>query len=223
MLMWSHNNLRVIPIVLLWLIIFAPVDASAELCRIDVSGTNSLSRVLEDQVSLLNEVIRNPKIATVRSWHKLGNSHDETEIAFYANSISDGTEAVYSKAGLQEKIIRHSRQTSDKSTVLEFLRLAVLSMLNRPPSQPPQFKVHDLKQIDQGSAVQRQEVKLRADFTWPESNTSMPSTITFDVYETELSAKNPKEICANIRTIEVGSVTIFGWWYETKNSFRKTP
>jgi hypothetical protein len=108
----------------------------------------SAENEIRSRVQLLNDIIKDPEAANMRNWKSLANPHDETELMFFMNSISDGTLKSYKPDSFSEKrLIAHSRSDSDKSVALQYLRLSLMAYCRRPDIVSPQFKIVNISKI----------------------------------------------------------------------------
>lgn len=110
------------------------------------------------RLNLINKIINDPKAANMKNWIVLGNPHDESELNFYMNSISNGTLSAYDKKEkTMLKLVEHSYSKSEDepSILLQHLRLSLMAHNIRPGSNPPSFQFVKLKQSDKSEIIAR--------------------------------------------------------------------
>lgn len=117
-----------------------------------------IKNAVVSRINLINEIINVPKAANMKNWGILGNPHDERELKFYMNSISDGTTFAYDrKEKSMRKLIEHSQSVSEDepSILLQYLRLSIMAFNTRPGVIPPYFQLIKLSQPIQHEIVAR--------------------------------------------------------------------
>jgi hypothetical protein len=167
---------------------------------------------LLSRISLINEIIRNPNAASMKNWTQLGNPHDEIELIFYMNSISDGTTSAYSRnSKTMEKLTRHSKSISqdEPSLVLQYLRLSLLAYNKRPASEPPEIK---LLSVNQGK-----ENEVVADCYLKASDLSghyiqIPTKVVFELGDIPSRGKTVNQVRLYLQKIYVSDRMVYGWW-----------
>lgn len=193
--------------------IFPFAQAHADNCSRGTFNSQKAEQMVAGSVKLINEIIRNPKAANMRNWERLSNAHDETEIAFFANSISDGTDAVYTTdTSLEKRIQRHSRSQSDQAVVLQYLRLSLLAFNVRPGKTPSNIVVSEIFRREGGNEiVARGSLDIYGSDGKP---TQRPIEIEFDI-ETRTSSSGDKDgFCLSLDSIMMGKQKVFGWWHD---------
>lgn len=197
--------------------LFAGEVSYAEVCISSPADAIAVRRLVDQQVGLINEILREPKFATVRAWTRLANPHDETEINFFANSISGGIASAYGESTPTGKaIIKHTKSPGAPSVVLGHLRLSVMAFANRPSDESPTFQVVSIDKATLGALPPSElvaKVLLRTHDSSPQA-AGIPSAITFDV-ASEPSGIAPKQACLSLRSIDIGGRQVFGWWHNT--------
>lgn len=189
--------------------LFHPL-AYGEACTRGSFAVQAAEPIVQRGVALINEIIRNPKAATTRNWMQLSNPHDETETAFFANSISDGSEGVYTAPGTQARIIRHTQSRTELAVVLQHLRLSLMAFNVRPGRTPPNITVSEIQLAEQQNAVVAKGRLSVYDATG--RVVDFPTAVIFDVTTSPKEAREAR-FCLNLQSIVVGDQHIFGWWY----------
>jgi hypothetical protein len=163
----------------------------------------------------------------MKNWITLANPHDETELIFFMNSISDGTINSYKpESPSGRKLVEHSRSKSDRSVVLQYLRLSLMAFSRRPDVVPPQFKIENVS-ISKNGKDDRWICIAKGRFAANDASGRLieyPVKITFasDIGE---HSKSPNAVNSvfnkfSLETIIVNGHEIYGWWYRlalTKN------
>lgn len=188
-------------------------QAHANVCSSGAFNSQEAEKIVAGSVTLINEIISNPKAASMRNWERLSNPHDETEAAFFANSISDGTDAVYTTdTPLKRRIERHSRSQTDSAVVLQYLRLSLLAFSSRPGKKSPNITVSEIFHRGDGS-----EIAARGHLNTYGSDGKLvqyPIEVEFDIDVRTASNGDKNEFCLNLGSIVVGERKVFGWWHD---------
>jgi hypothetical protein len=166
-----------------------------------------LKNMLVSRIDLLNKIIKDPDEANMKNWLLLGNPHDEIELRFYKNSISDGSKSAYNKSSATfEKLLNHSRSKSkdEPSIVLQYLRLSLMAFNVRSGDKPSVFNFKSLSQTNSS------EVVVECDFIVHNASgkrTNRKAAIVFEIGD------NPKTDLY-LQKIYFNSRLLYGWWYE---------
>lgn len=189
------------------------IHAHADVCSSGTFNSKKAEQVVADGVTLINEIVRNPKAASMRNWERLSNAHDETEIAFFANSISNGTDAVYTTgAPLEKRIERHSRSQTDQAVVLQYLRLSLLAFSSRPGKKSPNIVVSEIFRREGGNEiVARGSLDTYGSDGKPAQHTI---EIEFDMEARTASSGDKNGFCLSLASIMIGKQKVFGWWHD---------
>lgn len=193
--------------------IFLFAQAHADDCSRGTFNSQKAEQMVAGSVMLINEIIRNPKAASIRNWERLSNAHDETEIAFFANSISNGTHTVYATGtSLEKRIQRHSRSQTDQAVVLQYLRLSLLAFNLRPGKTPSNIVVSEIFRREGGN-----EIVARGSLDTYGSDgkpTQHPIEIEFDMEARTASSGDKNGFCLSLNSIMIGKQKVFGWWHD---------
>ncbi len=169
----------------------------------------SLEKLVMLRTDIINAMIKDPKEASMKNWAVLGNPHDETELIFYINSISNGTKVAFNKDTPEwNDLLKHSRSNSgdETSIVLQNLRLSLMAYNVRPGDDPPLLKVLSLKQSGQNEVV----VECLFMVNSPSGHRiSRPASITYD------RGDNPQKDLF-LQKIIINENCVYGWWYNLK-------
>ncbi len=189
----------------------------AETCTKGSLVAQAAEPIVQRNVALINEIIRNPKAATILNWTQLSNPHDETEILFFANSISNGSAAVYSDTSpILAKSTRHSQSQKQSSVVLQYLRLSLMAFNGRPGPKPLHMTVSAI-QVDEKKSTVVANGFLHA-YGADGKPVEYPTDIRFSVvsYPEEEYGKYKKmpRFCISLSDVVVGNQSVFGWWYD---------
>jgi len=192
---------------------FILAQAHADDCTGGTFNSQKAEQMVASSVMLINEIIRNPKAASMRNWGRLSNAHDETEIAFFANSISDGTDAVYTTdTPLEKRIERHSRSQADQAVVLQYLRLSLLAFNSRPGKAPPNIVVSEIFRREGGNEI---VARGRLDTYGSDGKPAQrPIEIGFDIEARTASSGDKDGFCLSLDSIMIGKQKVFGWWHD---------
>lgn len=193
--------------------LFLLTHAHADVCSSGMFNSKKAEQMVADGVTLINEIVRNPKAVSMRNWERLSNAHDETEIAFFANSISDGTDTVYTTGTpLEKRIERHSRSQTDQAVVLQYLRLSLLAFNSRPGKSPPNIVVSEIFPREGGDeVVARGHLDTYGSDGKPASH---PVEIGFDIEVRTASSGDKNGFCLGLDSIVIGKQKVFGWWHD---------
>lgn len=188
----------------------------AETCTNGSFAAQAAEPIVQRNVELINEIIRNPKVATIWHWMQLSNPHDETEILFFANSISNGSAAVYSDTSpILAKSDRHSQSQKQSSVVLQYLRLSLMAFNGRPGPKPLYMTVSAI-QVDEKQSTVVAHSLLHA-YGADGKPIEYPTDIRFSIvsYPEEKYEKSERgaRFCISLSDIVVGNQSVFGWWY----------
>lgn len=188
-------------------------QAHADVCSSGAFNNKKAEQMVAGSIMLINEIIRNPKAANMRNWERLSNAHDETEIAFFANSISDGTDAVYmTGTPIERRIENHSRSPTDSAVVLQYLRLSLLAFGPRPGKKSPNIIVSEIFHREDGS-----EVVAKGHLDTYSSDGKLvqhPMEIEFDLDVHTASSGDKNGFCLNLNSIVIDDRKVFGWWHD---------
>lgn len=178
-----------------------------------------IKKVIYARVKLLNDIIKDPKAAKMKNWECLANPHDESELAFFMNSISDGTEArsdYNSTTG--KRLIAHSRSDSDQSILLQYLRLSIMAYNRQPGANPPYFKINN---IFKNNEVKNYNQFIAKGFLLANDATGhtiqYPLQMKFGIDIVNSTCKDSKNYCScdvYLEDIVINGHDIYGWWYE---------
>ena len=169
---------------------------------------------VDRRIEMLNEIIKKPDLANTQSWALLGNPHDETELSFYVNSISDGSLAAYDKgAPTGQKLLKHSQTTSktEPAILLQHLRLALMSFNIRPGNTTPFLKVVSIQPANNAPNEIIVDSVLMANNAQGKY-VSHRAAIVFDVIDGEKTEKGRMHLA--LQKVTVGGHVIYGWWYD---------
>ncbi len=169
---------------------------------------------VDRRVELLNEIIKKPDLANTQNWALLGNPHDESELSFYMNSISDGSLTAYDKSSLTgQKLIKHSQTISktEPAILLQHIRLSLMSFSIRPGNTSPILKVVSMQPANNASSEIRVDCMLMANNAQGKY-VSHRATIVFDVVDGERVERGRIQLALQKITVE-GQV-IYGWWHD---------
>lgn len=193
--------------------LFLLTQAHADVCSSGTFNSKKTEQMVADGVMLINEIIRNPKAASMQSWKRLSNAHDETEIAFFANSISDGTDTVYmTGTPLEKRVERHSRSQTDQAVVLQYLRLSLLAFSSRPGKKPPNIIISEIFHREHGNeVVARGQLDTYGSDGKPVQH---PIEIEFDIEVRTAGNGDKNEFCFGLDGIMIGKQKVFGWWHD---------
>jgi hypothetical protein len=192
---------------------FLFAQAHADDCSSGTFNSQKAEQMVAGSVMLINEIIRNPKAASMRNWERLSNAHDETEIGFFANSISDGTDTVYTTGTpLEKRIERHSRSQTDQAVVLQYLRLSLLAFSSRPGKTPPNIVVSEIFRREGGNEI---VARGRLDTYGSDGKPAQrPIEIGFDIEARTASSGDKDAFCLSLDSIMIGKQKVFGWWHD---------
>lgn len=198
----------------------------AETCTKGSLGTQAAEPIIRRNVALINEIIRNPKAATIRSWMQLSNPHDETEILFFANSISNGSAAAYSDTSpILAKSDRHSQSRKQSSVALQYLRISLMAFNGRPGPEPLHMTVSAIQVDEKKSTVVAHS--LLHGYGADGKPIAYPTDIRFSVvsYPAEEYEKyeSRARFCLSLSDIVVGNQSVFGWWYDPASAAGAPP
>lgn len=193
--------------------LFLLTQAHADVCSSGTFNSKKAAQMVADGVTLINEIVRNPKAASMRNWERLSNAHDETEIAFFANSISNGTDTVYTTGTpFEKKIERHSRSQTDQAVVLQYLRLSLLAFNSRPGKSPPNIVVSEIFPREGGDEV---VASGHLDTYGSDGKpASQPIEIGFDIEVRTTNSGDKNGFCLGLDSIVIGKQKVFGWWHD---------
>ena len=188
----------------------------AETCTKGSLAAQPAEAIVQRNVALINEILRNPKAATIRNWMQLSNPHDETEILFFANSISNGSAAVYSDTSpILAKSDKHSQSPKQSSVVLQYLRLSLMAFNGRPGLKPLHMTVSAI-QVDEKKSTVVAHSLLHA-YGADGKPIEYPTDIRFSVvsYPEEYGKYDSSaRFCLSLSDVVVGNQSVFGWWYD---------
>jgi len=114
---------------------------------VDENKDEIINAIIPSHIALINNIIQNPEAASMKNLRILTSPHDETELMFYLNSMTDGTTQNQEK--LSDKLEGHideSIASSEKSILLEHLRLSFLAHNKRAGSKAPIIKITNIRQ-----------------------------------------------------------------------------
>ena len=117
---------------------------------------SSFKSIVISRIKLINHIIDDPKAANMKNWGILGNPHDESELKFFIDSISDGTLSAYDdKKDTMKKLVKHSQSiTADEpSVLLQYLRLSLMAYNIRPGAISPSLQLVSISQLSQNQIV----------------------------------------------------------------------
>jgi hypothetical protein len=121
--------------------VLSGVAAGAEL------DSRITARAISD-IKLINEIVKDPSLATVGNASLLLGPHSETELKFWMNSKTDGTIGNYAKSSQAESgLIRHSKDSNEYSVFLQHVRLTILAYSIRPETKAPHFDTSKIRWI----------------------------------------------------------------------------
>lgn len=149
------NRLKYVLLILT--ILFGPLSTA------NCNDLTQLESVIISRINLINQIIKYPKEANMKNWILLGNPHDESELKFYMNSISDGTSSAYERKKMtMEQLIRHSRSKSENepSTILVFMRLALMAYNIRSGDNSPYLNFVALVQSNSNEIIAECNFKI---------------------------------------------------------------
>jgi len=194
-----YKNIRISQY-LAFILLFAFVNAA--LC----DESTDFKDIVVSRIKLINHIISNPEAANMKNWVALGNPHDESELLFYMNSISNGALLAYNKKEVtSQKMIEHSRSISkdEPSVLLQYLRLTLMASNKRPGIIPSAFNIVRLNQ--------------------PNLNEIVASCFFFSTNTSGVRVKKPAKIYWGIRSttnkdiflqeITIDGRVVYGWWY----------
>ncbi|MCP4354006.1 MAG: hypothetical protein GY795_51830 [Desulfobacterales bacterium] len=148
------KNINIILILLMVIVLVPDLTAKPDNNKNKELTSDDFDVIRQDissRIKLLNDIIKSPAAADMKKWKQLSNPHDESEIMFFMNSISDGTEKNYNKNSVSmQKLRKHLKSDSDQSVVLQHLRLALMAYELRPGSSSPYIEIKSISrnQID---------------------------------------------------------------------------
>ncbi len=177
------------------------------------SDIDEIKTKISNRVDLLNDIIKYPESANMQNWSLLGNPHDETELSFYMNSISNGSSSAYSKNSItSQKLINHSQSNSksEPSVLLQHLRLSLMAFNIRPGDSVPVIKITKITQANNQSKEFVIEGAFIANNALGQS-TPYQTRIVFEIDDSTASAQKGPSIA--LQKIVIGGQVIYGWWH----------
>ena len=165
-----------------------------------------LKFAIESRINLINRIIVYHSEACMKNWVLLGNPHDETEIMFYMNSISNGSKSAYESNSLtMKKTVNHSRTISgnELSIVLQHLRLSLMAYNVRPGSEAPSFIFKSFEKVSANEAVAHCDFKF---------NNASGRTVLKAAQILYSVGDNPVKDMF-LYKIYIEDHLVYGWWY----------
>lgn len=188
------------------------IQARADICSSGIFSISKAEQIVAKSVTLINNIIVDPQAANMRNWRRLSDPHDETEIGFFTNSISDGTATVYSRESpIRKRVLRHSGSETDSAVVLQYLRLSLLAVSPRPGRTAPKIVVTEIS--PEGS--EREIVAKGHLETYgmdAKSAVRYPLEIGFDLEVHADSSSRKNKFCLSLGDITIKGQKVFGWW-----------
>ena len=116
---------------------------------VDQNKGEIINDIIPSRITLINNIISNPEAASMKNLGILASPHNEDEISFYVNSMTDGTKSAYEK--LSDNLESHlekikSKSSSEKSVLLQYLRLSLLAYNKGYGSKAPIIKITNVEQ-----------------------------------------------------------------------------
>ena len=149
---------------------------------------------------------------------RLASPHDETELLFYMNSISDGTTSHEKESSpIRKKMIEHSGSDKAQSVVLQYLRLSFLAYNKRPSKKPLYFTIAKIRKINKGNVSYNIFEVVGSFITYDSTGETFhrPMKMKFSVEGLGSNVKG-SDLNIYLYSITVDKKEIFGWWYSSQ-------
>jgi hypothetical protein len=210
-------RLRILSIISFVALLAASSTAGHEI-NID-KDAGFIEKIIQARVKLLNEIIKDPKAANMKNWKCLANQNDESELMFFMNSISDGTETNTDyNSTIGKRLIAHSRSDFDQSILLQYLRLSIMAFNSRPRSTPAYIKINN---IFRNNEAKKYNQFVAKGFLFANDATGHPVQyavqMKFGIDIVDSTCKESKNYCSceiYLEDIVINGHEIYGWWYD---------
>jgi len=171
-----------------------------------------IEETIVSYISLINNIIKDPKEACMKNWAQLGNPHDETELMFYRHSISDGTLSAYKENSKTLKsLIKHSqsKSQSEPSILLQYLRLSLLAYNQRPGSEQSKFTLLSCKQVSTNEVIAECSFKVN---DASDRFIQIPAKIVFELGDFRSPSKTTHQTRLYLQKVYISDHMVYGWW-----------